>query len=168
MGKKRIPAEPRKVTHAPPHSRSGLVAVELEIEAHSAHAVGEAGKLQRMRAWVRVERSSTIGIFVILSLAYEARTSVEASAVATMTVSLPDAMKEWIEAEIRRGDYASASDYVRDLIRRDRDRREQEFTSEDLRQKLAASRDSGVSSRTVDEIFAEAQEIAKARRLVHE
>lgn len=86
---------------------------------------------------------------------------------ATMTVSLPDAMKDWIEAKIRRGDYASASDYVQDLISRDRDRLEQELTLEDLRRKLAASRESGVSRCTVDEIFAEAQEIAEARKLAH-
>ncbi|HEY6434263.1 MAG TPA: type II toxin-antitoxin system ParD family antitoxin [Acetobacteraceae bacterium] len=36
---------------------------------------------------------------------------------ATMTVSLPDPMKDWIEAQIGRGEYASASDYVRDLVR---------------------------------------------------
>ncbi len=74
---------------------------------------------------------------------------------ATMTVSLPDPMKDWIETQIRRGDYASTSDYVRDLVRRDRARREQELTLEDLRQKLAASRGSGVSGRTVEDIFAE-------------
>lgn len=85
---------------------------------------------------------------------------------ATMTVSLPDPMKDWIEAQVRRGDYASASDYVRDLVRRDRDRREKELTLNELRQKLAASRDSGVSGRTVDDIFAEAQEIARARGLI--
>jgi antitoxin ParD1/3/4 len=87
---------------------------------------------------------------------------------ATMTVSLPDPMKDWIEAQIRQGDYASVSDYVRDLVRRDRARREQELTLEDLRQKLAASRDSGVSGRTVEDIFAEARKIAGARGLMHE
>lgn len=86
---------------------------------------------------------------------------------ATMTVSLPDPMKDWIEAQVRRGDYASASDYVRDLVRRDRDRREKELTLDELRQKLAASKDSGVSGRTVDDIFAEAQEIARARGLIN-
>jgi antitoxin ParD1/3/4 len=86
---------------------------------------------------------------------------------ATMTVSLPDPMKDWIEAQIRQGDYASVSDYVRDLVRRDRDRREQELTLSQLRDKLAASRDSGVSTRTVDEIFAQAQDMAKARGLMH-
>jgi antitoxin ParD1/3/4 len=87
---------------------------------------------------------------------------------ATMTVSLPDPMKDWIEAQIRHGDYASVSDYVRDLVRRDRDRREQELTMDELRQKLAASKESGISARTVDEIFAEAQEIAKGRGIRHE
>jgi antitoxin ParD1/3/4 len=87
---------------------------------------------------------------------------------ATMTVSLPDPLKDWIEAQISHGDYASVSDYVRDLVRRDRDRREQELTMDELRKKLADSRDSGISNRTVDDIFAEAREIAKARGILHE
>ena len=87
---------------------------------------------------------------------------------ATMTVSLPDPMKDWIEAQIRQGEYASASDYVRDLVRRDRARREQEFTMNELRHKLAASQDSGLSGRTVDDIFAEARGIARSRGLLRE
>ncbi|MBR0647396.1 type II toxin-antitoxin system ParD family antitoxin [Plastoroseomonas hellenica] len=85
---------------------------------------------------------------------------------ATMTVSLPDPMKDWIEAQVRRGDYASASDYMRDLVRRDRDRREKELTLDALRKKLVASQESGISTRTVDDIFAEAQAIARARGLI--
>jgi antitoxin ParD1/3/4 len=86
---------------------------------------------------------------------------------ATMTVSLPDPMKEWIEARIRRGDYASVSDYVSDLVRRDRDWREQELSLDELRQKLSASRDSGVSPRAVEDIFAEARRIAEERGPAH-
>lgn len=41
---------------------------------------------------------------------------------ATMNVSLPDPMKEWVEAQMATGRYANASDYVRDLIRRDQER----------------------------------------------
>ena len=41
---------------------------------------------------------------------------------ATMNVSLPDPMKEWVEAQARGGRYSNASDYVRDLIRRDQER----------------------------------------------
>lgn len=41
---------------------------------------------------------------------------------ATMNVSLPDGMKAWVERQSAEGRYANASDYVRDLIRRDQER----------------------------------------------
>ena len=66
---------------------------------------------------------------------------------ATMTISLPDPMKEWIDAQISKGEYASTSDYVRDLVRRDRSRRDQELTIEELRQIVAGSRPSGTGRR---------------------
>ena len=43
---------------------------------------------------------------------------------ATMNVSLPDPMKDWVEAQTKDGRYANTSDYVRDLIRRDQERKE--------------------------------------------
>lgn len=43
---------------------------------------------------------------------------------ATMNISLPDQMKEWVEKQTENGQYANSSDYVRDLIRRDRIKRE--------------------------------------------
>ena len=39
-----------------------------------------------------------------------------------MNISLPDPMKNWVEEQARTGRYANSSDYVRDLIRRDRAR----------------------------------------------
>ncbi|MBX9885951.1 MAG: type II toxin-antitoxin system ParD family antitoxin [Novosphingobium sp.] len=38
---------------------------------------------------------------------------------ATMNISLPDPMRDFVQARIDSGHYASVSDYVRDLIRRD-------------------------------------------------
>ena len=87
---------------------------------------------------------------------------------ATMTVSLPDPMKEWIEKQIHNGDYASTSDYVRDLVRRDRARRDEQLTMEELPQLVAESRKSGVGQRSVDDIFQEAARIAKARGVIGE
>ena len=43
---------------------------------------------------------------------------------ATMNVSLPAAMKEWVENQTQTGRYGNVSDYVRDLIRRDQERHE--------------------------------------------
>jgi len=41
---------------------------------------------------------------------------------ATMNVSLPAPMKDWVETQARTGHYSNASDYVRDLIRKDQER----------------------------------------------
>ena len=38
----------------------------------------------------------------------------------SVTVSLPDGLREWVQSRIATGRYASAGDYVRDLISRDR------------------------------------------------
>ena len=40
----------------------------------------------------------------------------------TMNISLPDPMKSWVEDQSKSGRYANSSDYVRDLIRRDKAR----------------------------------------------
>ncbi len=38
---------------------------------------------------------------------------------ASMNISLPDPLRDHVQDQVDRGHYASASDYVRDLIRRD-------------------------------------------------
>ncbi|WP_108258435.1 type II toxin-antitoxin system ParD family antitoxin [Mangrovicoccus ximenensis] len=43
---------------------------------------------------------------------------------ATMNVSLPDTMKDWVETRMKDGKFANTSDYVRHLIRRDQERSE--------------------------------------------
>ncbi len=40
---------------------------------------------------------------------------------ATMNISLPDAMKYWIDLQAQSSRYSNASDYLRDLIRKDQD-----------------------------------------------
>lgn len=83
---------------------------------------------------------------------------------ATMTVSLPEQMKEWIEGLARTGEYSTTSDYVRDLVRRDKERRGQELTLDELRQLVVDAKVSGTSSRSVEDIYQEAQKIVAARR----
>jgi len=43
---------------------------------------------------------------------------------ATMNVSLPKAMKAWVERQAEGGRYGNVSDYIRDLIRKDQERTE--------------------------------------------
>jgi antitoxin ParD1/3/4 len=40
----------------------------------------------------------------------------------TMNISLPAALKDFVDHEVQRGDYASSSEYVRELIRKDQQR----------------------------------------------
>ena len=41
---------------------------------------------------------------------------------ATMNISLPDALKDYVESRVAEGRYSKASDYMRDLIRRELER----------------------------------------------
>ncbi|WP_416065789.1 type II toxin-antitoxin system ParD family antitoxin [Rhizobium sp. ZK1] len=74
---------------------------------------------------------------------------------ATMNVSLPDPMKEWVEAQTRTGRYSNASDYVRDLIRRDQERSDK---LAELQRLLAEGLESGVSDRSKEDILRAARE----------
>ena len=69
---------------------------------------------------------------------------------ATMNVSLPDPMKDWVEDQVKTGHFSNASDYVRDLIRRDQIYQEQR---EALINALVVGEKSGVSERTIKEIW---------------
>jgi antitoxin ParD1/3/4 len=40
----------------------------------------------------------------------------------TMNVSLPNELKSYVDEQVGDGNYGSTSEYVRDLIRRDKDR----------------------------------------------
>ncbi len=73
---------------------------------------------------------------------------------ATMNVSLPDLMKEWVNAQTETGRYGNASDYVRDLIRRDQDRHNK---IAELQRLVAEGLESGVSNRSMNEILESAR-----------
>ena len=84
---------------------------------------------------------------------------------ATVTISLPDPMLDWIETKVRDGVYTDPSDYVRDLVQRDRERhRHPELTIDDLRRSVDESLASGISKKSVSSILAEAREQARANR----
>jgi antitoxin ParD1/3/4 len=78
---------------------------------------------------------------------------------ATMNVSLPDAMKHWVEAQTRGGRYSNASDYVRDLIRRDQERAAKIAA---LQKAIDEGLQSGISDRPIEDVVSEAR--TRARR----
>jgi antitoxin ParD1/3/4 len=77
---------------------------------------------------------------------------------ATMNVSLPDPMKLWVEAQAKGGKYGNASDYVRDLIRKDQERQNKIVQFQKL---INDGLESGLSTRTMEELLVEARERAR-------
>lgn len=74
---------------------------------------------------------------------------------ATMNVSLPSEMKDWVEAQVKTGRYGNSSDYVRDLVRKDQERAE---ARANLYKLLDEGMEGGFSEeQTAEEIFEEAR-----------
>ncbi len=80
---------------------------------------------------------------------------------ATMNVSLPNPMKDWVEAQAKSGRYSNTSDYVRDLIRRDQERANK---LAELQTLISEGLESGVSDRTIDDVLKAARHHAKTVR----
>ena len=73
---------------------------------------------------------------------------------ATMNVSLPAEMKDWVEGQTQSGRYSNASDYVRDLIRQDQDRKEKVIHMQAL---VAEALESGISRKSMDDLLKQAR-----------
>ena len=80
---------------------------------------------------------------------------------ASMNISLSDPMKDWVETQTRSGRYDNASEYVRDLIRHDQDRASKIAAMQKL---VNEAFESGVSDRSLDDIWAAAKERTQANR----
>lgn len=76
------------------------------------------------------------------------------------TITLTDKQDLWVKARIASGDYTNDSEYFRALVRRD-----QEWDSklEALRDAVRDGLNSGISDRTVGDIWAEAEARYKSR-----
>lgn len=76
---------------------------------------------------------------------------------ANVQVTMPETMKEWVEAQVRSGRYANASDYLRDLVRRDQD------GNQELIEALEEGSASGISDRSLEDIWQAAKSKTKAQ-----
>jgi antitoxin ParD1/3/4 len=83
----------------------------------------------------------------------------------TMNVSLPSAIKDWVEAQTRTGRYGNVSDYVRDLIPRDQER---VAKHEEMQRLITEGFMSGVSPRSMRDILKIAREQAAATPRDHD
>lgn len=63
---------------------------------------------------------------------------------AQLNISVPDALKGWIDSRLAEGRFSSPSDYLRDLVRRDQERASETAW-------VQAMIDEGLASETLDE-----------------
>lgn len=77
------------------------------------------------------------------------------------TITLTDKQDAWVKERIAKGDYTNDSEYIRDLVRRDQ---ESSARLTALRSAVQDGLDSGVSERTLEEIWSEAEKRDEARR----
>jgi antitoxin ParD1/3/4 len=83
----------------------------------------------------------------------------EHAVMSTMNISLPEAMKRWVERQAQSGRFGNSSDYVRELIRRDQERQAKIAHMQAL---VDEGITSGKSTRTMKELKALARRKAGA------
>ena len=74
------------------------------------------------------------------------------------TITVTDQQNDWIKSRIASGDYTNDSEFVRDLLRKDQER---SGKIANMHRLVTEGLESGISDRTVDEIWEQARATAK-------
>ncbi|WMJ08671.1 type II toxin-antitoxin system ParD family antitoxin [Nitrosomonas sp. sh817] len=77
------------------------------------------------------------------------------------TITLTDKQDQWIKTQIAAGGFTNDSEYIRDLARRDQEQNAQFLA---LKQAIQDGLESGVSNKTVGEIWEETEQHSKNKR----
>jgi antitoxin ParD1/3/4 len=65
-----------------------------------------------------------------------------------LNISLPPALKQWVETQIDEGGYGTASEYVRQLIREERKRQNRLYVEQKLQEALDSGEAQAVNAAT--------------------
>jgi antitoxin ParD1/3/4 len=77
------------------------------------------------------------------------------------TITLTDKQDQWIKTQIAAGEFTNDSEYIRDLVRRDQEQNAQFMA---LKQAVQEGLDSGISDKTVREVWEEAESRYRNKR----
>lgn len=84
----------------------------------------------------------------------------------SMNISLPEGLRDFVQRQVQSG-YGSASEYIRELIRADQSRKEQEMLEKKLLEGLASGQGKPLSSEDWDalrdRVLAKAANTARTR-----
>ena len=79
---------------------------------------------------------------------------------ATLHLSLPEPLTDWVNSQTRTGRFESANDYLRALIERDRER---SAAIDEIQSLVAEGLESGISDESFGETIAKARQTALER-----
>ena len=82
----------------------------------------------------------------------------------TMNISLPDPMKQYVEEQINTGGYSSASEYVRELVRADQKRKDQDQLEQQLIQSLNSGEPIDITPEMLKDVRKRLRARAKGRK----
>jgi antitoxin ParD1/3/4 len=103
----------------------------------------------------------------LAKIAIEATLTILDLAMQTMNISLHDPMKQYVEEQVTAGDYSSASEYMRELVRADQKRNARELLERTLLESLAEGEAQEATPEFWSTLHAELGKRAKARQTVH-
>jgi Arc/MetJ-type ribon-helix-helix transcriptional regulator len=75
-------------------------------------------------------------------------------------------IQDWIDAKVAKGEFASAEDYLSELVERDRESRSDDERIEEIRQMIADAERGETSTRRAMDRIAEGQRRLRARGIV--
>lgn len=83
----------------------------------------------------------------------------------SLNISLPKPLREWVDRLVDEHDYGTASEYIRELVREDRDRRIRRDVDAKLREALASGPARPLTRKDWDSVRARVRsEIARRQR----
>lgn len=83
-----------------------------------------------------------------------------------LTISMPDQMSAYVEAQIAEGRYGNVSEFFRDLVRRDQERRTEAIAQ--LKALLGKAEASGIGARSMEELMNAARSEARRNGLLRD
>jgi len=81
----------------------------------------------------------------------------------TMNISLPTPMRDFVNTQVASGNYSSASEYIRGLIRQDQERRYREDVDRKLLESLESGPATGMTAEEWNDIRREVRDRAARR-----
>jgi len=75
----------------------------------------------------------------------------------TMNIALPEAMKQFVQEQVQRGGYSSASEYIRDLIRSDQKEKARQALEQEILRGLESRKSTPMTAEDWAQIRAEVQ-----------